>query len=426
MKKNIIYYIFGILVLFYSCSESEVVDVFDKSPEERTSQVIKKIEEDLKASPNGWLAEYYYADSLIHTTLLFKFKDNNRVEIYSVFDKYLKKESGYRLNYAQQVDLVLETYSVMSLLVDATRAADFRWELQSSEEGKEYKFVSRTIRNKETSFLTLKKAEGNAEAYMANQRKIHLVKQKLVNDSKKSYFRNLRIKPSNKGYKYEFNLYKDEIAFTGLFDGKIKRFKTKVVISPDGKIKLNEPLNIDGAFIREFTYDDVLDVLNITDSDNLSGAVVYDNAPAVELPGRADYLLKHDFHVIDSYSIKALEFQKALKGAIPNLRSIQMYMKRGYFLAYTNPPHDGKVRHGGFAKIKYTKVAEDRIVAGIGGLRFYSWFQQIFIDRSDIRDWFVAYIFDAEGFYVDVTPENKIFLISKKDATFYFNIRRVN
>jgi len=425
MKKQVLLYILPVLIFISACQKNEVDTLFKDTPEARTNAEIAEVKSDLIGSQYGWMSEYYYNDSVMHTTLLFKFKEDNRVEIISVFDDYLNKVSNFKMKYAQQLDLTFDTYSVLSFLMDETHFADFRWELENTGEG-EYKFISRADKSEGISYLTLKKADANADARMVELTEIHQIRKKLVRDMSQSFFRNLVFTALADKYSFEFDQYKDEVTFTGVSDGKIVSFKTKIEITREGKVILQDPLVVDGKQIREFLFVEEDNTLVITDSDGLEGSVMYDRAPAFTVTGIADFFLSNNMNFASEYSVALQQYYDGMKEAVPTLTGTQLYSQWGYLLLFSNTPPAGSTqRHDGFAGVKYMKVAEDLIYidsSAAGIFRGDDWFKALISSNQAAQVFFGAYFFDPQGLYVVYDSPGFLYLVSKSYPQLYMKI----
>ncbi|MCG8581227.1 MAG: DUF4302 domain-containing protein, partial [Bacteroidales bacterium] len=319
MKKHIIRYFLPMLLLMGACQNNEVDKVFVDSPEERTNKKVEEMSANLINSEYGWIADYYFGDSILNTPLKLQFKENERVVIESVFEGYEKKESNYKIKYAQQLDLTFDTYSVLAYLVEDTRAADFRWELESETEDS-YKFISRADIYEGQSYFTITKAGANANELMAEQRKIHEVRKRLENDPKKSFFRNLRVEGFRFGFRFDFNRYTDQMRLFGPFNGgdNYSYFVSKVDIKPDGKILLEEPLKIANKTITEFAYNADTDAFEIT-NNGVTGKIFYDTEPYSTRSGLSDFFLGFGFSYADAYGPKAGSLSEKMIAEVPGI-----------------------------------------------------------------------------------------------------------
>ncbi|TAJ15517.1 DUF4302 domain-containing protein [Marinilabiliaceae bacterium JC017] len=420
MKIKYIFILLLALPSLFSCHKEEVEDLFDESPEQRTNKEVSAIRDGLMTSEHGWVADYYFNDSTMHTTMLFRFDEDNRVEIESVYEDYRKRESNYSIRYSQQIDLIFDTYSVMSLLVDAVKKADFRWELEQNSEDS-YRFVSRATDAEGATVLVLNRADETALAYMEELFEINKMRIKITRDPSKSFFRNLAFTTSPLKLSFEFNAGLDVATLSGLVNEEPITHTTKVIVSKTG-FKLEKPLILDGMTISEFTYSEAMDLFLISNEGGPEGAIMYDNAPAFTIPGIADYFLSNNFSIVTDYSNKLLPHIDAIKTDIPNFRAFQLYASWGYLLCLTDPPHDGKNNWSGFANVGYYKADEDRILLDPSNMAlFKEWFYEVYKTNTSAQ-LFINILLDPNGLYVVYDSGNDFFLISSSYPDYYVKV----
>ena len=425
MKLRFFKYIIPALFLLGACQETEVDKLFNETPEARTAAEIARVKNDLIASELGWSAEYYYKDSTMHTTLVLDFKEDDRVVIKSVFDDFLEKESSYKMKYAQQFDLTFDSYSVLAFLMEETHYADFRWELESANEG-EYKFISRADKSEGISYLTLKKADETTHTHLEEQRVIHSIRLKLVHNKEKSFFRNLRTDASPYGYRFSFNQYSDEATFFGVVDGALAPFTTKVIINGDGTVDLAEPLNIGGAFVKQFTYDEVNDAFIISGSDGVSGSVSYDNQPFITLK-TADLFISFRFSYINDNSHNVNMLMDDIIKDMPGLITFQFYNGglKGV-LGVTDPAHDGTNKWDGFTGVSYEKLSDNLVYINATTHTFFrAWFEPVYNSNASLKKLYDEFFCSPDGMFVDII-DDKVYLISKTDPSLYVEVTKVN
>ncbi len=429
MKKHLYIYILPLLMFLGACQKNEVESVFDQSPEDRTNSEISRIKSDLVGNEYGWLSEYYYNDSTMHTTMVFHFNNDNRVEIESVFEDYLNKESNYKMRYSQQFDLTFDTYCVLGYLMDQTKYADFRWELESEADG-EYKFISRASKTEGISYLTLKRADETTATYLKEQQVIHKVRTKLANDPEKSYFRNLRVNGLPYGFKFSFNIYNDEASFFGPMNGGLGTFTTIVAINGNGTVTLNEPLDLGGVFIREFVLNEADDMFVITKDEVISGAgaILYDNAPPFTMNGIASFVAGQIGFLSRNFSPKLQRVVEGIRKDLPSFVSFQLYNAWGQVLVQTNPAQDGTNMWDGQRDIAITVVAQDLIsydntdaTTRIPADR--SWFKPAYETNEYLQFLYDTFLCDPEGLYIVQEANGYFTFVSKSDPTLHITFK---
>ncbi|KAA6315132.1 hypothetical protein EZS27_034362, partial [termite gut metagenome] len=94
--------------LLAACSEEQ--PIFEDFSGVRLSEYITQSNATLKSAPNGWKMTYYPNESQYGGyRFLFKFKENNRVDMASESGDF--QESSYRIDYSQGPVLVFDTYN---------------------------------------------------------------------------------------------------------------------------------------------------------------------------------------------------------------------------------------------------------------------------------------------------------------------------
>ncbi|KAA6324384.1 hypothetical protein EZS27_026281, partial [termite gut metagenome] len=110
-------YLFLFVCLFIACSEDE--PIFQESSGTRLSEYIAQSNATLLSVP-CWKMTYYPVDTLGGYSFLFKFKENNRVEIASESGDF--QESSYRLDLSQGPMLVFDSYNYIHDLANPNDA----------------------------------------------------------------------------------------------------------------------------------------------------------------------------------------------------------------------------------------------------------------------------------------------------------------
>ena len=118
--KNII----GILLLAagcYSCSDNEVDNVFDKTPEERIAAVKAEYKNILVEAPHGWKTYFGTTDKLGRWLILMDFDADGKVtmkcdpvDYYYIGGVSIEDPVTYRVDYSQFPELVFESFSQFS------------------------------------------------------------------------------------------------------------------------------------------------------------------------------------------------------------------------------------------------------------------------------------------------------------------------
>ena len=138
MKKWI--YIFGILIVILTSCKDDEVAIFDKTPEQRVSEAVASLKQDLTAPPNGWKLRYRPESESGSFYVLLDFNEDNTVHIKSDLGsndgQFFEQTVTYRIDNSLGLELIIETYSFFSFLFeqnDATFLAEY-----------EFNFVNKT------------------------------------------------------------------------------------------------------------------------------------------------------------------------------------------------------------------------------------------------------------------------------------------
>ncbi len=149
MKKWI--YIFGIvIVILTSCKDDEVA-IFDKTPEERVSEAVSTLKQDLIAPANGWKLRYRPESESGSFYVLLDFNEDNTVHIKSDLGsndgQFFEQTVTYRIDNSLGLELIIETYSFFSFLfeqVDATFLAEYEFNFINKTPDEALVFNSKT------------------------------------------------------------------------------------------------------------------------------------------------------------------------------------------------------------------------------------------------------------------------------------------
>ncbi len=109
-----------LICLAVSCRKVDDNPVFEKTADQRITEILAAYQSQLSGEPNGWKGQVYTKSGGIFT-FYFKFNDSNRVKMLSSFDStsaVTLKESSYRIKALQQPSLIFDTYSYIHELAD--------------------------------------------------------------------------------------------------------------------------------------------------------------------------------------------------------------------------------------------------------------------------------------------------------------------
>ncbi len=132
MKKLI--YIFWILIIGLSSCKDDDPAVFEKTADERVSEAIASLKDDLTSPPSGWKLKYRPESESGSFYVFMKFNEDNTVNIRSdlgVNDgEYFDQTITYRIDNSLGLELIMENYSFFSFLFEqdgATFGAEFEF-----------------------------------------------------------------------------------------------------------------------------------------------------------------------------------------------------------------------------------------------------------------------------------------------------------
>lgn len=316
--KRILLLISILCLALSSCDKADVDDIFDKSPEQRVVETVNEVRTDLMSNEMGWITTYVYNEGKTEKILLIKFLENDRAEITIPEDGNEKYKSSYRLSFTQQLDLVFDSYSFLSTLVDGDKKGDFRWELRKKEDGK-YFFTSFAQGAEGASEMVIEKA---SKEKLKVALKIQSLKEKLRPNLKKSFFRNLEI--GGKKYAYSYNTNK--VIFTKLKDDELVSYKGDITVTENG-FTFNSPLTIDGVNLEEFEYSETDESFKLVKPAGTDAKIVYGAKPFA-YPNGVKLFNDNPRHYynVTTYSAKLKEALDDLKKKDPAFQFLQIYV----------------------------------------------------------------------------------------------------
>ena len=135
------FHIIWILVIAVtSCKNDDDVAIFEKSADERAAEAIANLKQELVAPANGWRLKYRPESESGSFYALLKFNEDNTVNIKSDVGyndgEFFDATVTYRIDNSLGLELIIESYSFFSFLVEQGQAA-FQAEY-------EFNFVNKT------------------------------------------------------------------------------------------------------------------------------------------------------------------------------------------------------------------------------------------------------------------------------------------
>lgn len=173
MKKWL--YIFGlVVVVFTSCKDDEVA-VFEKTADERVSEAVANLKQDLVAPANGWRVKYRPEAESGSFYVLMDFNEDNTVTIKSDLGynegEFFEQTVTYRIDNSLGLELIIESYSFFSFLFEqgqATFLAEYEFNFVNKTPDNALVFNSKTDPGVAT-ILLFEEASTNDNALLGTQ-----------------------------------------------------------------------------------------------------------------------------------------------------------------------------------------------------------------------------------------------------------------
>ena len=265
--------VFTLLMFATSCSDNQVEPLFEESVNERTKTLKDKYVNILTTAENGWIGYYSPNENTGFFITLLNFNDNGVVDIASDYESgTLNNSVTYAINKSLKIELVFESASVFSSIFEINNnnnAGEFVFNILSATED-EVILESKLDFGDDVTILRLRKAlisELDLEPIYASVNNI-------AHDETKSVFRNILLNDKPIAT-FNFNSSTRFATITYIQDGELIEEVTQIIITASG-FEFVEPLDINGAILTSFSYDEVSDAYVNTD-DGLK--IIYDSAP---------------------------------------------------------------------------------------------------------------------------------------------------
>ena len=125
MKKGL-QIIWMLTIVLISCKDDEVA-IFEKTADQRVTEAIGNLKEDLVAPANGWRIKYRPESESGSFYVLMDFNDDNTVNIKSDLGfndgEFFDETVTYRIDSSLGLELIIESYSFFSFLVEQGQAS---------------------------------------------------------------------------------------------------------------------------------------------------------------------------------------------------------------------------------------------------------------------------------------------------------------
>jgi len=117
--------VLAISFMLVACKDDDI-NLFDKTADERASDAIAALKQDLTAPANGWLVRYKPQEGAGSYYVLMNFNENDKVVIRTDLGaedgEYFQDTISYRLDNSLGLELIFENYSFFSFLFEQDQA----------------------------------------------------------------------------------------------------------------------------------------------------------------------------------------------------------------------------------------------------------------------------------------------------------------
>lgn len=275
------------VLLFQSCTKTEVDSKFDQNATERLSARQKELNDLLLSSAEGWKA-VYYTDStqLGGWTHLFKFLPEGKVDMVSDFDTDTATyQSQYEIQLGSTVSLVFTTKNRIHLLSDAANyptsaleakgyLGDFQFFyygqknneiiFKTNRNGHELRFVKATTKD----WADLPKNIATIESFAGNEQS-PLFKLLQINDG-----------TSTQNYGAEYNSNARFISLKSTMTDSNEVLDFALAFTPTA-VTIKPSIVIKGQKFSEFVYDKPVNGFTATGTNGVSAVIQFSNRPPI-------------------------------------------------------------------------------------------------------------------------------------------------
>lgn len=308
-------------VILFSCQDKDVDPLFDGTPEARTEARIAEVKEELVANKTGWLAFLRFDNFYNGIYYNVIFQENNRavVQYYDFSTGMVKsRECEYSLRYTQQLDLVFNTASPFSDLVE--EGGDFRFELKEKEDGIYY-FNTRNDRE-ELGIGDLRLSRiATTEAFSTLMASVKLS----LDDAGRSFYRILTVNGSDQKYLFKIPNVAKAYFFADGGESLLSAEMT-IEVKEDG-IYLQEPLEVAGKQITGFVYNETDHTFDALNGTAKIGKLGYGDKPFTFYGAALSFLYasSREWYAVQEYSSRLDQALDILRGIDGTFQYLQIY-----------------------------------------------------------------------------------------------------
>lgn len=124
MKKWL--YIFGLMIIILTSCKDDEVAIFDKTADERVTEAVSNLKQELVSAANGWRVKYRPVSESGSFYVLMDFNEDNTVNIKTDLGhndgEFFEQTVTYRIDNSLGLELIIESYSFFSFLFEQGQA----------------------------------------------------------------------------------------------------------------------------------------------------------------------------------------------------------------------------------------------------------------------------------------------------------------
>lgn len=338
--KKILVFVVAVSFLF-SCEKLKNENIIPDS-QPRLTELQTQYKNTLVDAPLGWYIEYAPSANKGATSILMKFREDEKVEILSELAGFeTEKISTYRVAGVNRPELIFNTYSVWSAIAE-TSGGSFEFLLFPQTDGS---FVLRHVLGANTQSFTLRKAtSADKDNILAKLATTQLLKSFYENAT--GYFKNISLQ--NISAFFDLNIVNQQLTLKWLQGSEIKSKIFSYVNIPSG-IRLMEDWVVGNITVRDIVFGSLgNNSLKIVSAGNAgSGQIEGAHIPAFPFKGTSDYFIQQNgaerfyaytlTNAADYYSPALLSKYQILKESVGSETFlVQLYNHNGTAPNYTN------------------------------------------------------------------------------------------
>lgn len=288
MKNKSIYSIlFALLVLLMVACSTETAGDFNQTPTERTNARMLELSTALKSAPFGWKTVYFTDNKQLGGfTFLFKFNDDNNVEMASDFDFDTNKHaSEYQITMGSTVSLVFTTKNKIHLLSDsgnyptsALVGQGYKGDFQFLYYGKDKEDL---IFKSNRGLVEIRFVKATEQDWL-DLYKNHITQENVMGEPTKALYRYLETVSGSSVKQYGFSYeIVPRFATTTPVDASYPKYNFGIGYTPTGII-VSPAIEIEGQKISKLDYDAATGNYIGIGTNGVSVGIKYSDTPIVQ------------------------------------------------------------------------------------------------------------------------------------------------